>query len=267
MGERPVTRELHQYRIGIAALQEVRWPGNGECQLESGHTLFYSGSDFDRHVNGTGFLVDKHFLPNVIQFKPISDRISILRLKTKFFNITLLNAYAPTEQAHDDIKDEFYEHLDQVYDNIPGYDAKILLGDLNAKIGREEAFMPTIGKHSKHDKSNDNGTRLISFAASKSMVVQSTKFPHKDIYKGTWKSPDGKTVNQIDHVIIDNRHKKIIEDIRTFRGADCDSDHYLVGIKVKAKIKVAKARTVVREDRINVEEIRNEYVNKDFQLD
>ncbi|XP_038221620.1 craniofacial development protein 2-like, partial [Zerene cesonia] len=212
-------------------------------------------------------MVDKKILPSVIQFKPISDRISVLRLKSKFFNITLLNTYAPTELADDATKDDFYEELDQVYDDIPEYDAKILLGDLNAKIGREEAFMPTIGKHSKHEKSNDNGIRIISFASSKSMVVQSTKFPHKSIYKGTWKSPDGKTVNQIDHVLIDNRHKNIIEDIRTFRGADCDSDHYLLGIKVRARINVSKEKTVTCEDKINVENIRHDKVNKNLQIE
>lgn len=104
--------------------------------------------------------------------------------------------------------------------------------ETNAKVGREPQFMPTIGKHSKHSETNDNGLRLISFAASKSLVVRSTMFPHKDIHKGTWKSPDGHTINQIDHVLIDSRHQSAIEDVRSLRGADCDSDHYLVGVKI-----------------------------------
>lgn len=72
----------------------------------------------------------------------------------------------------------------------------IVIGDFNAKVGRENIFKPTIGTQIKHDISNDNGLRLISFASSKTLVIKSTMFPHKDIYKGTWKSPDGKTVNK-----------------------------------------------------------------------
>ncbi|KAI8430664.1 hypothetical protein MSG28_000861 [Choristoneura fumiferana] len=115
------------------------------------------------------------------------------------------------ELKDDEDKDRFYDELDLVYEQVPEYDARIIVGDFNAKIGREEAFISTIGRHSKHEESNDNGIRLISFAALKSMVVKRTMFPHKNIYKGTWKSPDGVTVNQIDHVLIDNRHKSIIE--------------------------------------------------------
>jgi hypothetical protein len=54
--------------------------------------------------------------------------------------------------------------------------------------------------------------RLIDFAVSKNMVISSVRFPHKDIYKETWISPDGLTKNQIDHVLIDARHASDIID-------------------------------------------------------
>jgi hypothetical protein len=44
---------------------------------------------------------------------------------------------------------------------------KILLGDFNAKVGRENIFKPTIGNESLHQVSNDNGVRIINFATSK----------------------------------------------------------------------------------------------------
>jgi hypothetical protein len=37
------------------------------------------------------------------------------------------------------------------------YHMKILLGDFNAKVGREDIFKPTIGNESLHEISNDNG--------------------------------------------------------------------------------------------------------------
>jgi hypothetical protein len=47
------------------------------------------------------------------------------------------------------------------------YDMKILLGDLNAEVGREDIFKPTFGKESLHEISNDNGVRAVNFATSK----------------------------------------------------------------------------------------------------
>ena len=79
------------------------------------------------------------------------------------------------------------------------------MGDMNAKIGKEDAYLGTIGRHSLHNESNRNGELLIDFATSRNMVISSTQFLHRDIRKGTWVAPDGKTVNQIDHVIIDKR--------------------------------------------------------------
>jgi endonuclease/exonuclease/phosphatase family metal-dependent hydrolase len=117
---------------------------------------------------------------------------------------------------------------------------KILLGDFNAKVGREDTFEPTIGNESLHETSNDNGVRVVNFATSKKLVVKSTMFPHSKIHKYTWTSPDGKTHNQIDHVLVDRRRQSNILDVRSFRGADCDPDHYLVAAKLRERLSVIK---------------------------
>jgi hypothetical protein len=70
---------------------------------------------------------------------------------------------------------------------------RILLGDFNAKVGRESIFKPTIGNESLHEISNDNGVRIVNFATSKNLVVKSTMFPHREIHKHTWTSPEGNT--------------------------------------------------------------------------
>jgi hypothetical protein len=76
---------------------------------------------------------------------------------------------------------------------------KILVGDFNAKVGRENLFKPTIGNESLHQDINDNGVRIVNFAASENLVVKNTMFSHRNIHKYTWTSPDGKTHNPIDH--------------------------------------------------------------------
>jgi hypothetical protein len=58
-----------------------------------------------------------------------------------FCKITvILNVHAPTEDKDDDIKNIFYEELEQVFDQFPRYHMKILMGDFNEKVGREDIF-------------------------------------------------------------------------------------------------------------------------------
>ena len=71
--------------------------------------------------------------------------------------------HAPSEDKSDDSKDSFYDELEQVFDHFPRYHMKILLGDLNAKVGRENIFKPTIGNESLHQDINDNGVRIVNF--------------------------------------------------------------------------------------------------------
>ena len=67
-------------------------------------------------------------------------------------------------------------------------------------------------------------------------------FPHNECHKRTWRSPDGVTTNQIDHLAFSKRWRSSLQDVRVLRGADAGSDHHLLMVKVRLKIaKVRKA--------------------------
>jgi endonuclease/exonuclease/phosphatase family metal-dependent hydrolase len=117
---------------------------------------------------------------------------------------------------------------------------KILLGDFNAKVGRVNIFKPTIGNESLQQDRKDNGVRIVNFATTKNLVSKSTMFPLRNIHKYTWTSHDGKTHNHIDHILTERRWQLNVLDVHSFRGADCDTDHYLVVAKFRERLAVSK---------------------------
>jgi hypothetical protein len=65
-------------------------------------------------------------------------------------------------------------------------------------------------------------------------------FPHCNIHNYTGTSPDGKTDNQIDHVLIERLGHSSVLDVQSFRAADCDTDHCLLVAKVRDRRAVNK---------------------------
>ncbi|XP_055587587.1 craniofacial development protein 2-like [Uranotaenia lowii] len=191
----------------------------------------------------------------VIGWWPINSRMCRLRIKGRFFNISIINVHSPHLGSTGDDKDEFYTQLEREYDRCPKHDIKIVIGDFNAQVGQEEEFKPTIGRFSAHQLTNENGLRLIDFAASKRMAVRSTFFQHRLPHKYTWRSPY-QTQSQIDHVLIDSRHFSDIIDVRSCRGANIESDHYLVMVKMRPKLSVVNNTRNRRPPRLNIARLK-----------
>jgi hypothetical protein len=101
----------------------------------------------ENHELGIGLFVHKR----IISAEFVSDRMSYIILRGFWCNIIVLNVHAPTEDKIDNIKDRFYEELEQVFHKFPKYNMKILLGDFKAKVDRENIFKPTIGNESVHE--------------------------------------------------------------------------------------------------------------------
>jgi endonuclease/exonuclease/phosphatase family metal-dependent hydrolase len=80
---------------------------------------------------------------------------------------------------------------------------------------------------------NENGAMFVDFCMENNLIIGGSFFQHKEIHKITWESPDKKTMNQIDHIMIKKKWRRALEDVRVMRGADIVSDHFLVRATLK----------------------------------
>jgi hypothetical protein len=84
------------------------------------------------------------------------------------------------------------------FNNFRKYNMRILLGDFNAKVGKENIFKPITGHESLHQDNNDNGVRIVNFVTSRNLVLKDMMFPHRKIHKITW------TFRETDHVLTED---------------------------------------------------------------
>jgi len=123
-----------------------------------------------------------------------------------------------------------------VCDETPRNYSLILLGDFNAKIGKERSNKRVTVRHTLHDITSENGEKLVQLAIAHNLEISSAKFKQRRIHIGKRKVPEQDICNQIDRVLISKRRASTITDVRTLRGPNCNSDHYLVRTKIRQRI-------------------------------
>ena len=94
-----IADELKKYNIQITALQEVKWP-HFRWIKKKNYTLLYSGSNTSKGQHGTGFLITGCATQCILGFEPINDRMCKPRNIGKFYNMTIISTYAPTEDEN-----------------------------------------------------------------------------------------------------------------------------------------------------------------------
>ena len=232
-----VARVMNQMKIQIMGISECRWIGAGRMKLGSGETVLYSGLDDDQHMQGVAIMMKQEVIKALIDWSPINKRIIKARFYSKFVKVTMIQMYAPTNDADEQTKEDFYGKLQEATEQVHNHDMLIITGDMNAKVGNlVNGLGRVMGQHGLGTV-NDNGERLKEFCDFNEMVITGTVFPHKEIHKQSWMSPDGRTKNQIDHTLVNRKFRTSVLDTRAMRSADVASDHYLVRSTIRLKLK------------------------------
>jgi exonuclease III len=72
-------------------------------------------------------------------------------LKGKYRNITIISTHAPTEEKEEYEKEEFYDRLEETCNKVQKYDFIKIMGNFNARIGKEKHLMKVAGKYTIHN--------------------------------------------------------------------------------------------------------------------
>jgi len=108
----------------------------------------------------------------------------------------------------------------------------------------------------------------MNFVTSQILAVNSTLFPLQNIHKHTRTSPDGKTHNQIVHILIDWRWHSSVLDVHSFSGADRDTGHCLVVAEFREILAVNKqAAQKFDWERLNLRKLNELKVRKQYQIE
>ena len=135
----------------------------------------------------------------------------------------VIQVYAPTSNAEEAEVERFCEDLQDPIELILKIVILFIIGDWNAKVGRQE----TPGVTSKFGLGmwNEVGQRLTEFYRENALVIANTLFQQHKRRLYTWTSPDGQHQNQNDYILCSKRWRSSIQSAKSRPGADCGSDH------------------------------------------
>uniref|UniRef100_A0A8D8WQA5 Craniofacial development protein 2 n=2 Tax=Cacopsylla melanoneura TaxID=428564 RepID=A0A8D8WQA5_9HEMI len=229
-----LTREMRKNNIDLMGLGEVRWIGEGELIVDE-YKMVYKGGEKKKEF-GVGIIYKQSLDKNVTKIIPKSDRVIAMKITSDPVDTLIIQVYMPTSNATDDFVDEIYKQIEEVIEeNGKGQIKTIIMGDWNSVVG-DQSMEGIVGKYG-YGKRNERGEKLIEFCKQFDLWISNTWFKQHKRRLYTWKNPGDRMRFQIDYILINQRFKNSINNVKTYPGADIFSDHNLLLAEVRTKLK------------------------------
>ena len=225
--------EMDKCKVNIIGLSEVRWLDKGEI-VSGKYTMFYSGGTTCER--GVAIIMENKIVQSVNKVVCHSDRLMFVKISAEPVDILVIQVYMPTSDH--DVKE-----VEKMYDEIEGIIQTegrgkvntIIIGDWNSVVGQGSEGN-VIGQYGL-GKRNDRGEMLMQFCQRNNLIVTNTWFKKRKTKLYTWKSPGDLHRYQIDYILVKQRFRGSIKDVKTMPGADIDSDHNLLVADVNTRLK------------------------------
>ena len=112
-----IKQEMETVIIDILGISELKWTGMGEFNSDD-HYIYYCGQESFRR-NGVAIIVNKRVQTAILGCNRKNDRMISVRFQGKPFNITVIQAYAPTSNAEEAEVERFCEDLQDLLELTP----------------------------------------------------------------------------------------------------------------------------------------------------
>ena len=216
-----VKQETARVNINILGISQLKWTGMGEFNSDD-HCIYYCGQGSLRKKkkrNGVVIMVNKRVQNAVLGCNLKNGRMISVHFQGKPFNITAIQAYAPTSNAEEAEVESFPEDLKDLLELTPKKDVLFITGAWNAKVGSQE----TPGVTGKFGLViwNEVGQRLIEFCQENALVIANILSQQQKRRLYIWTSPDSQHQNQTDYILCSQRWSSSIQSAKTRPGADC----------------------------------------------
>ena len=164
-------QEMQNVNLDILGIAETHWKEEGKI-IQEDHTMIYSGGE--NHRNGVGIVMKNSAAKSKMEFWASLDRVIMMKLEAKPFNINVMQVYAHTQDHDGEEIEKFYQEIQNGIQYAKSDKVICIMGDLNAHFG-DERFQNIVRMHGL-GRRNERGERLIQFCQENKLISANTWF-------------------------------------------------------------------------------------------
>ncbi|XP_062566445.1 uncharacterized protein LOC134228767 [Saccostrea cucullata] len=153
-------------QLYVLGIRECRWTDCWTNIESTGEVIVYSGRRDNQHDERVAIILSKTAAKSLVEYHHVNERIIRVGLKTKPVQTSIIQVYAPTNEAENDIKEEFYEALQAEFQKAPKQELTIIMGDLNAKAGSDNVGYERVMGRNGCGSMNENGEYFTEFCGN-----------------------------------------------------------------------------------------------------
>ncbi|PKA59552.1 hypothetical protein AXF42_Ash018019 [Apostasia shenzhenica] len=212
-------------KINILCLQETKWVGEKAKEIDGlGFKLWYSSKN--KSKNGVGIILDKSLKDHVVEVKRNCDRIMALKIIINGMIINIVSVYAPQVGLDASIKENFWNDLEELIQEIPQEEKLFIGGDLNGHVGSVVEEFNSIHGGYDFGEINEEGKTILKFSSAYDLVITNTLFKKRDEHVITYKNGTSRT--QIDYFLIRKRDRLDCKDCKVIPSECLTTQHRLM---------------------------------------
>ena len=115
--------------------------------MATDETIIWSGKKYNQHREGAALVIGKEEHKTLLEWKPLSEILLYSRFNSKFAKMSIITANASMEDAEEEVKDDFCDNLQSAVEAIPRHNVLLVIGDLNARVGKNNTGREIVVKH------------------------------------------------------------------------------------------------------------------------